>query len=164
MRSASQKWTALHYLLRGSIERGAELYIPCQEDYAMLEGVEGAAGVTCIRPHRLKQLRVCKRIIGYDANALYLSAILKEMPYWRKGSCTIDILLRLCLPNAWKPELGLNLGNWKSKFFNLCGYSFKKWHRSSWGYRYPRIWGNKAAVACMVQVERAYFRAVQTRM
>ena len=29
------------------------------------------AGVTQIRPHRFKKTKTCKRIIGYDANALY---------------------------------------------------------------------------------------------
>ena len=81
---------SLHYLLRGSIERGAELYSPCKEAYAMLkEAVVGGqslvfkrdeAGVTCIRPHRFKQPRICKRILGYDANALNLSTMLRDMP------------------------------------------------------------------------------------
>lgn len=52
----------MHYLLRGMIEPGAELYSPCKEAYAMLkEAVVGGqsavfkryheAGVTRIRPH-----------------------------------------------------------------------------------------------------------------
>jgi len=81
----------MHYLLRGSIERDAELYSPGQEAYEMLkEAVVGGqslvftryheAGVTSIRPHLFKEPKVCKRIIGYDANALYLSTMLREMP------------------------------------------------------------------------------------
>ena len=57
---------SLHYLLRGTIERGAELWTPCKEAYEMLKGamVGGPsivfnrfheAGVTQIRPHRLKK-------------------------------------------------------------------------------------------------------------
>ena len=38
------------------------------------------AGVTQIRPHRFKTTKICKRIIGYDANALYPSTMLREMP------------------------------------------------------------------------------------
>ena len=38
------------------------------------------AGVTQIRPHRFKKSKKCRRIIGYDANALYLSTMLREMP------------------------------------------------------------------------------------
>ena len=38
------------------------------------------AGVTQIRPHRFKKTKECKRIIGYDANALYPSTIMREMP------------------------------------------------------------------------------------
>ena len=38
------------------------------------------AGVTQIRPNRFKKTKECKRIIGYDANALYPSTIMREMP------------------------------------------------------------------------------------
>ena len=38
------------------------------------------AGGTQIRPHRLKKTKKCRRIIGYDANALYLSTMLRDMP------------------------------------------------------------------------------------
>ena len=57
---------SMHYLLRGTIERGAELYNPSEEAYEMLKGawVGGPslvskcyheAGVTKIRPHRLSK-------------------------------------------------------------------------------------------------------------
>ena len=57
---------SMHYLLRGTIERGAELYNPSEETYEMLKGawVGGPslvfkryheAGVTKIRPHRLSK-------------------------------------------------------------------------------------------------------------
>ena len=56
---------SLHYLLRGTIERGANLYSPCKEAYDMLKNamVDGRSivfkrhhegGVTPIRTHRLK--------------------------------------------------------------------------------------------------------------
>ena len=82
---------SLHYLLRGTIERGADLYSPCKEAYDMLKNARVGgpsivfkrcheAGVTQIRPHRLKKSKTCKRIIGYDANALYPSTMMREMP------------------------------------------------------------------------------------
>ena len=37
-------------------------------------------GVTKIRPHQIAEPRLCKRILGYDANALYLSTVLREVP------------------------------------------------------------------------------------
>ena len=37
-------------------------------------------GVTKIRSHQAAEPRLCKRILGYDANALYLSTKLREMP------------------------------------------------------------------------------------
>ena len=53
----------VHYLLRGTIERGADLYSPCKEAYDMLKNAmvggpsivfkcHQEAGVTPIRPHR----------------------------------------------------------------------------------------------------------------
>ena len=37
-------------------------------------------GVTKIRSHRIAEPRFCKNIVGYDANALYLSTMLRDMP------------------------------------------------------------------------------------
>ena len=82
---------SVHYVLRGAIERGVELFSPSKEAYEMLKGavVRGLsivfkgyheAGVTRMRPHRFDEPWFCKRILGYDANALYLSTILREMP------------------------------------------------------------------------------------
>jgi len=82
---------SLHYLLRGAIERGADLYIPSKEAYEMLKGaVVGGpslvftryheAGVTGIRSHQFEEPRLCKKILGFDTSALYLSTMLREMP------------------------------------------------------------------------------------
>ena len=82
---------SLHYLLRGCVERGADLYSPCKEAYEMLkEAVVGGpslvftryheVGLTKIRSHRIAKPLVCKNILGYDANALYLSTMLRDMP------------------------------------------------------------------------------------
>ena len=38
------------------------------------------AGVTKIRSHQVAEPKVCKKIVGYDANALYLSMMLEDMP------------------------------------------------------------------------------------
>ena len=57
---------SLHYLLRGTIERGADLYSPCKEGYDMLKNAmvgnpsivfkrRHEASVTLIRPHGLKK-------------------------------------------------------------------------------------------------------------
>ena len=72
---------SLHYLLRGTIERGAESYNPSAEAYQMLKGaVVGGpsivftryheAGVTKIRDHQVENPGLCRNILGYDANAL----------------------------------------------------------------------------------------------
>ena len=82
---------SLHYLLRGAIERNAELYSPSKEAYDMLkEAVVGGpslvftryheVGKTRIRSHQVADSKLCQNILGYDANALYLSTMLREMP------------------------------------------------------------------------------------
>ena len=38
------------------------------------------AGKTKIRGHQFEDARLCKKILGYDANALYLSTMLQDMP------------------------------------------------------------------------------------
>ena len=82
---------SLHYLLKGAIERKAELYAPRKEAYEMLKGaVVGGpslvftryheAGKTSIRSHQYPDSKFCENIQGYDANALYLSTMLNYMP------------------------------------------------------------------------------------
>ena len=82
---------SLQYLLRGAVERNAELYSPGKEAYDMLkEAVVGGpslvftkyheVGVTGIRSHQIAEPRLCKNILGYDANAFYLSTMFREMP------------------------------------------------------------------------------------
>ena len=71
------------------IELGTELYSPCKEAYAMLkEAVVGGqsvvfkryheAGVTLYKTALFYKPKVCKRIISYDTNVLYLSTICRE--------------------------------------------------------------------------------------
>ena len=82
---------SLHYLLKGAIERKAELYAPRKEAYDLLKGaVVGGpslvftryheAGKTRIRSHQYPDSKLCENIQGYDANALYLSTMLNYMP------------------------------------------------------------------------------------
>ena len=82
---------SLHYLLKGAIERNAELYAPSKEAYEMLkEAVVGGpslvftryheVGKTRIRSHQYTGAKMCQNILGYDANALYLSTMLRDMP------------------------------------------------------------------------------------
>jgi len=87
---------SLHYLLGGAFERGVELYSPGKEAYEMLkEAVVGGpslvftwyhkVGVTKIRSYQKRaKPRLCQRILGCDANALYLSTMLEEMPCWKE--------------------------------------------------------------------------------
>ena len=71
---------SLHYLLRGVVERGTELYSPGEEAYEMLkEAVVGGPSlvftrhhevdVTEIRSHQISEPHLWKNILGYNANA-----------------------------------------------------------------------------------------------
>ena len=84
------------YILRKTLQprRGykpPELYAPNKEAYAMLKAAvvggpslvftrKHVAGETHIRSHQYKDARVARRILGYDANSLYPSTMMKEMP------------------------------------------------------------------------------------
>ena len=81
------------YLLRGTLgKRNApELYAPEREAYDVLkDAVVGGpslvftrkheAGKTKIRSHKYEDARLCQRVLGYDANALYPSTMLQGMP------------------------------------------------------------------------------------
>ena len=84
------------YLLRKTLQpwRGykpPELYVPNKEAYELLKAAvvggpslvftrKHVAGETRIRSHQYEDARVCRRILGYDANSLYPSTMMKEMP------------------------------------------------------------------------------------
>ena len=84
---------SLKYLLRGTLGEcnAPELYSPEREAYDMLkDAVVGGprlvftrkreAGKTKIRSHKYEDACLCQRVLGYDANALYPSTMLQEMP------------------------------------------------------------------------------------
>ena len=84
------------YILRKTLQprwgyKPPELYSPNKEAYAMLKAAvvggpslvftrKHVAGETLIRSHQYEDARVCRRILGYDANSLYPSTMMKEMP------------------------------------------------------------------------------------
>ena len=84
------------YILRKTLQprwgyKPPELYSPNKEAYAMLKAAvvggpslvftrKHVAGETRIRSHQYENARVCRRILGYDANSLYPSTMMKEMP------------------------------------------------------------------------------------
>ena len=84
------------YILRKTLQprwgyKPPELYSPNKEAYAMLkDAVVGGpslvftrkhvVGETRIRSHQYEDAKVCRRILGYDANSLYPSTMMKEMP------------------------------------------------------------------------------------
>ena len=84
------------YILRKTLQprRGykpPKLFASNKEAYAMLKAAvvggpslvftrKHVAGETRIRSHQYEDARLCRRILGYDANSLYPSTMMKEMP------------------------------------------------------------------------------------
>ena len=84
------------YILRKTLKgrkgyKPPELYAPNKEAYDMLKAAvvggpslvftrKHVAGETKIRSHHYEDARLTKRILGYDANSLYPSTMMKEMP------------------------------------------------------------------------------------
>ena len=84
------------YILRKTLQprwgyKPPELYSPNKEAYAMLKAAvvggpslvftrRHVAGETRIRSHQYEDAWLCRRILGYDANSLYPSTMMKEMP------------------------------------------------------------------------------------
>ena len=84
------------YILRKTLKgrkgyKPPELYAPNKEAYDMLKAAvvggpslvftrKHVAGETKIRSHQYEDVRLTKRILGYDANLLYPSTMMKEMP------------------------------------------------------------------------------------
>ena len=139
---------SLHYLLKGAIERKAELYAPSKEAYEMLKGaVVGGpslvftryheAGKTRIRSHQYPIPRVCQNILGYDANALYLSTMLREMPCGKETVVRYaedDMLAPIELKQRLKDkswfgfaEVDIEIPNhMHQKFEEMCPFFHKK--------------------------------------
>ena len=84
------------YILRKTLQgrkgyKPPELYAPNKEAYDMLKAAvvggpslvftrKHVVGETHIRSHQNEDARLARRILGYDANSLYPSTMMKEMP------------------------------------------------------------------------------------
>ena len=84
----------MQYLLLGTLNQrdAPELYAPGPKAYKMLKGaVVGGpslvfsrmqeAGVTRIHLQKYEDAKLCRKFLGYNANALYPSTMLGEMPF-----------------------------------------------------------------------------------
>ena len=84
---------SMNYLLCGTLNRpnAPQLFATGPEAYEMLKGAvvggpslvfcrKHEAGVTRIRSHKHQDAKVCRKVLGYDANALYPSTMLGWMP------------------------------------------------------------------------------------
>ena len=140
---------SLHYLLRGAIERNAVLYSPSKEAYDMLKAavVGGPSlvftryhevGKTRIRSHQIAEPKLCKNILGYDANALYLSTMLREMPCGKEkvvhytGEYQTDgapVLTHRLKEGSWfgYEEIDIEIPNHlHQKFEEMCPFFYNK--------------------------------------
>ena len=85
---------SLQFLMRGTLlnkKDDPELYSPSKKAYEMLKSsVVGGPSIvftrmheaekTKIRDNEYKDAKFCKKVLGYDANALYLSTMSNYMP------------------------------------------------------------------------------------
>ena len=84
---------SMNYLLCGTLNRpnASELFAPGAEACEMLKGAvvggpslvfcrKQKAGVTRIHSHKHQDAKVCRKVLGYGANALYPSTMLGLMP------------------------------------------------------------------------------------
>ena len=138
---------SLHYLLKGAIERNADLYSPSKEAYEMLkEAVVGGpslvftryheVGKTRIRSHQIAEPKLCQNILGYDANALYLSTMLREMPCGKERveHYNDDLAMPLALTQNLKEgsrfgyaEVDIEIPNHlHPKFEEMCPFFYNK--------------------------------------
>ena len=83
---------ALQYVLRRTLRgrNAPELYAPDPEAYDMLKAAvvggpslvftrKHVAGKTRVRSHKYKEANIVQRVLGFDANGLYLSTMAKDM-------------------------------------------------------------------------------------
>ena len=92
----------MQYILCGTLsgQNPPELYAPNAEAYDMLKAAvvggpslvftrKHQVGETCIHSHKYDLARLTKCIVGFDANSLYPSTMLQEMPGDRKMVCSL---------------------------------------------------------------------------
>lgn len=81
---------SMSYFLNGAFDRGTDLWSLTKEAYKLLKtGMVGGSSIVFkryyevgfikIRLYRFKVFKICVKIVGYDANALYLSIMVREM-------------------------------------------------------------------------------------
>jgi len=104
----------LQYLLRGIDSKSkSKLYTPGEEAYKHLKAaVSGGTsivftryhetGVTRIRSHEKTVAEPRKRILDYDANALYLSTMLNDMPCVKKKVIDYEDPVLAAIELKWK--------------------------------------------------------------
>ena len=138
------------YILRKTLQprwgyKPPELYAPNKEAYEMLKAAvvggpslvftrKHVAGETRIRSHQYEDARVCRRILGYDANSLYPSTMMKEMPCgpgFVKSYDNPEAYARVFPQFLWTEEWFASR-RWTSKSQRSCGPSSRSFlHFSS---------------------------------
>jgi len=168
---------SLHYVLRGAIERGEDLWSPDREGYGMLKrAVVGGPSLVFTRYHeagvtRIRGQSLCKKIVGYHANALYLSTMLREMPC-RRGRVKNYIEARLAEAAEVLVEQ-LKRGEWfgfaevdieipkplRPKFAEMCPFfenrtipaeAVPEHMQEIFGQNGQKVWRRKKACGCVV--------------
>lgn len=114
---------SMKYLLWGTLKRNRkgtpELYAPGEEAYKMLKDVGGLSLVFCrkhkvgktrICSHKFEAVKMCREVLGYNANAnaLYPSTMLGNMPCskevvvrWLQKPGNVEKFLRFLQQDKW---------------------------------------------------------------
>ena len=145
------------YILRKTLQprwgyKPPELYSPNKEAYAMLKAAvvggpslvftrKHVAGETRIRSHQYEDARVCRRILGYDANSLYPSTMMKEMPCGPGYVKSYDNpeAYAGCSPNSFGWKSGSASRKWTSKSQRSCGPSSRSFLHFSSTAEFPTV-------------------------
>ena len=112
---------SMKYLLWSTLKQrdAPDLYAPGKEAYEMLkEAVVGGssvvffrnneAGKTRIRTHKFQDAKMCRKVLGYDSNALYPRTMLGDMPcgkvavmHWPKTPGNVETFCRFLQHDKW---------------------------------------------------------------
>ena len=132
----------------------------CPRAYEMLKGAvmggpslvftrKHEAGKTVIGSHRYENARTCQRVLGYDANALYPSTMLQEMPCGPGKVVHYENLAEQVDGSvSWNRDIRVPKEQWEnSKNSRLC-FLTVLFHRRRFQGTWKSIWNQPSEASC----------------
>lgn len=98
----------MKYLLRRTINKrdAPELYAPGEKAYEIVKGAvvgraePGVLSKTRIRTHKFKDAKMCSRVMAYDANARYPSAM-EVVEQWAQTPRNVQKFIKVLQRDRW---------------------------------------------------------------